>query len=91
MENSISIDIKPQNKINNNNWKDEKYLNDSSLEKYEQEKSSYYSYEENRDFKRDDDKKNNFILNFFAKILNNGSKLVNSPWVGPTTNNNQVI
>ena len=97
MENSISIDIKPQNKIKNN-WKTDEFLN-NALEKcdlngkknnYESfEKNNYESFEkdftleENRQDNRED-KKDNFIMNFLTRILKNSSKLAHSPWVGPT-------
>ena len=94
MENSISIDIKPQNKINNdNNWKSDEFLN-NELRKESFEKNNYESLEqnylnrleENREENKEENRedKNNFIMNFLTRILKNSSKLTHSPWVGPS-------
>ena len=83
MENSISIDIKPQNKINNdNNWKSDEFLN-NELRKESFEKNNYESLEqnylnrleENREENKEENRedKNNFIMNFLTRILKNSS------------------
>ena len=84
MDNSISIDIKPQNKINN-----DEFLN-NTIQKCDLNNKSFDYFnalEENREKNKEEnreDKKDNIIMNFLARILKNSSKLAHSPWVGPS-------